>query len=58
MSGNCVVMGEKEKDYQVPLVESSLQFSHSTFSAQVLVDMYSMSRVGWNKWSMFKYDTV
>ena len=47
-------MGEKEKDYQVPLVESSLQFSHSTFSAQVLVDMYSMSRVGWNKWSMFK----
>ena len=54
MSGNCVVMGEKEKDYQVPLVESSLQFSHSTFSAQVLVDMYSMSRVGWNKWSMFK----
>jgi len=40
LSGNCVVMGEKEKDYQV------------------LVDMYSMSRFGWNKWSMFNSPAV
>jgi len=40
LSGYCLVMGEKEKDYQV------------------LVDIYSMSRVGWNKWSMFNSPAV